>query len=575
MKIFKYQLVALVTLFGLFTSCEILEPGDDNIYDLDDIRSVPAFAEGILLAAYRDLPTSHNNFNLSYASDDAVINDPTSNIKTVVSGGWTSNSNPFRAWNSAYESIFYLNYFLEEMNDIEWYWENARTDSLFAVKLKAEAHALRAWNYFHLLQAHAGKGTNGEMLGVPIVDKVLETTEPSDYEIPRSSFNDLVEFIIEDCKKARDVLPVRWTNTNDPDADIAIGNIMVNRINGMASLYIKAKTLLYAASPAFSDGTYTYQMAAEAAAEIMNLNAGLSSVNSANNSLLDFYSNPVVANYQRAHREVLWYSRRISGGQSWERSNYPPSLYGNGLTNPTQDLVNAFPMADGTPVPASKLNSANPYSDRDPRLRKYILYNGSQFKMGSDTVIINTTAGSQNAVGSTNNFATKTGYYLKKFMNVDNVNLDPTVNSGGVHYYTYVRYSDVLLMFAEAANEAVGPDGNIGGYTARGVINALRDRVGITSQAYVNGLDKAGMTELIRNERRIELCFEKQRFWDLRRWNLIEDMNKPVHGVQVSSDGNTYSYFQVESRVFPAHQIYGPIPYDETLKYSLIQNEGW
>jgi starch-binding outer membrane protein, SusD/RagB family len=575
MKILKYQLSALIIIFGLITSCEILEPENDNIYDLEDIRSVPAFAEGILLAAYRDLPTSHNNFNLSYASDDAVNNDPTSNIKTVISGGWTSNSNPFREWNSAYESIFHLNYFLEEMNDIEWYWENAKTDSIFGVKLKAEAYALRAWNYFHLLQAHAGKGTNGEMLGVPIVDKVLETAKPSDYEIPRSSFNELVEFIIEDCKKANDVLPARWTNTNDPDADIAIGNIMVNRINGMASRFIKAKTLLYAASPAFTDGTYTYQMAAEAAAEIMDLNGGLSSVNSANNNLLDFYSNPVVSNYQRAHREVLWYSRRISGGQSWERNNYPPSLYGNGLTNPTQDLVNAFPMADGTPVQAGKINSANPYSDRDPRLGKYILHNGSQFIMGSDTVTINTTAGSQNAVGSTNNFATKTGYYLKKFMNVENVNLDPTVNSGGIHYYTYVRYSDVLLMFAEAANEAVGPDGNIGGYTARGVINALRDRVGITSQAYVNGLDKAGMAELIRNERRIELCFEKQRFWDLRRWKLIDDMNKAVHGVQVSSDGSTYSYFQVESRVFPAYQIYGPIPYDETLKYALIQNEGW
>lgn len=574
MKIFKYQLIALI-IFGLFTGCEILEPENDNIYDLEDIRSVPAFAEGILLAAYRDLPTSHNNFNLSYAADDAVNNDPTSNIKTVISGGWTSNSNPFSEWNSAYQSIFYLNSFLEEMNDVEWYWENARTDSIFAVKLKAEAYALRAWNYFHLLQAHAGKGANGELLGVPIVDKVLETATPSDYQVPRSSFNDLVEFIIEDCNTAGNVLPVRWTNTNDPDADIAIGNIMVNRINGMASRFIKAKTLLYAASPAYSDGTYTYQMAAEAAAEIMNLNGGLSSVNSANTGLLDFYNSPTVSNYQKAHREVFWYSRKVSDGQSWERSNYPPSLYGEGLTNPTQDLVNAFPMLDGTPVQESKINSANPYSGRDPRLGKYILHNGSQFTMGSDTVIINTAAGSQNAVGSTNNFATKTGYYLKKFMNVDNVNLDPTVNSGGIHYYTYVRYSDVLLMFAEAANEAVGPDGDIGGYSAREVINALRDRVGITSRAYVNGLNKDEMTDLIRNERRIELCFEKQRFWDLRRWNLVDEMNKAVHGVQVSNDGNTYSYFQVESRVFQNHQIYGPIPYDETLKYDLVQNEGW
>jgi len=106
-------------------------------------------------------------------------------------------------------------------------------------------------------------------------------------------------------------------------------------------------------------------------------------------------------------------------------------------------------------------------------------------------------------------------------------------------------------------------------------MNALRERVGITSTAYVNGLDQAGLRELIRNERRIELCFEKQRFWDLRRWNLVDEMNQPVSGVQVSADGTTFTYFDVESRVFPAYMIYGPIPYDETLRYDIVQNEGW
>ncbi|MDA3823848.1 MAG: RagB/SusD family nutrient uptake outer membrane protein [Bacteroidales bacterium] len=575
MKILKYQILVLITLIGLSTGCEVLEPENDNVYDLEDIKSVPAFAEGFLLNAYRNLPTSHSNFTLAYACDEAVINDPTSNIKTAVAGGWTSSSNPFSAWNTAYESIFYLNTFLEEMGDVKWYWEDSTIDSLFASKMKGEAYALRAWNYFHLLQAHAGKGANGEMLGVPIVDKVLTTENPSDYQIPRSSFNDLVKFIIDDSNQAINLLPSRWKNTGDDDADIAIGNVMVNRINGMAAQYIKAKTLLYAASPAFTDGTYTYQIAAEALAKVMDYNNGLSSVNSANKSLLDFYNNPIVANYQKAHKEVLWYSRKVSDGQSWERNNYPPSRYGEGLTNPTQDLINAFPMQNGQPADAAKINSNDPYSGRDPRLGKFILYNGAQLINGPDTVMINTRSGSQDAVGSSDNFATKTGYYLKKFMNTDNVNLDPTVNSGGIHYYTYIRYSDILLMFAEAANEAAGPDGNIGGYTARQVINALRDRVGISSSAYVNGLDKTQMTDLIRNERRIEMCFEKQRFWDLRRWNMTTKMSEPVNGVQVSADGNSYSYFKVESRDYFDYQIYGPIPYNETLRYDLVQNEGW
>jgi hypothetical protein len=256
-------------------------------------------------------------------------------------------------------------------------------------------------------------------------------------------------------------------------------------------------------------------------------------------------------------------------------SNYTPSLYGQGLTNPTQDLVNTFPMLDGTPPPDSKINSGDPYSGRDPRLAKYIFYNGASFVRGAQTITINTASGTQDALGSTSIYATKTGYYLKKFMNVSSVNLDPKVNSGGLHYYTYARYTDVLLMFAEAANEAVGPDGAVGAYNARQVINALRTRAGITSSVYVNGLNKSQMTNLIRNERRIEMCFEEQRFWDIRRWKMIPEMKKAVSGVEVSADGKIYIYKEVENRNYSDYQIYGPIPYAETLKYNLVQNQGW
>jgi len=83
------------------------------------------------------------------------------------------------------------------------------------------------------------------------------------------------------------------------------------------------------------------------------------------------------------------------------------------------------------------------------------------------------------------------------------------------------------------------------------------------------------MTDLIRNERRVEMCFEEQRFWDMRRWKMIPEMKKPVSGVEVSADGLTYIYHEVENRNYADYQIYGPIPYGETLKYSLIQNQGW
>lgn len=575
MKKRKYSIFISIILLGLISACDILEPESEDIYDLNTVQSTVPYAEGILLRAYGNISTNHNNFNAAYASDEALTNVATSNIKTVVSGGWTSSFNPFNVWNASYESILYINTFLKEMGDVDWYYADESSSALFGKKLMGEAYGLRAWNYFNLLQAHAGKGANGEMLGVPIIDQVLDATSPnpSDYQIPRSTFNELVEFIIKDCDSAIANLPDRWINTDDGTVDVAMGEKNTNRINGLTARLIKVKTLLYAASPAFSDGTYTYTMAAQEAATLMDLNNGLSEVNFANTKNVEFYSNLTVPASGDQHPEVLWYSSSTSNANAWEISNYPPSLYGEGLTNPTQDLVNAFPMADGIPTPDSIINSGDPYSGRDPRLGKFILYNGASF--GNGGIIINTTAGSQDALGSTDVRATKTGYYLKKFMNVNSVDLDPTVNSTGLHYYTYARYTDVLLMFAEAANEAVGPDASIGGYSAREVINAIRDRAGITSTSYVDGLSDTEMTDMIRNERRLEMCFEEQRFWDLRRWEMTTEMKQAVSGVTVSADGSTYSYLKVEDRNFADYQIYGPIPYTETLKYSLIQNDGW
>jgi len=572
MKKIVYQIFALFAVLTLPVGCDVLEPEDDNIYDLDDVKNVVTFVEGFLMNAYRNLPSAHTNFTLSYACDDAVTNDPSSNIKTTVAGGWTSSSNPFSQWNTTYESILYINTFLENMDGQNWYFASEYISEEFDKKLRGEAYALRAWNYFHLLQAHAGKGTNGEMLGVPIVKTVLSASDPEEYELPRASFNELVAFILEDCETAISLLPDRWIDTDDDDKNIAVGERNTNRINGMVARFIKAKTLLYAASPAYTDGTYTYQMAAAAAAELMNKNNGLADVAGGS---VEFYNSITVTNAKNSHPEVFWYNSRTESANSWEETNYPPSNYGEGRANPTQDLVNTFPMLDGTPTPESKINSSDPYSGRDPRLSDYIMYNGAQFKRSGKTVTINTTKGSQDALGSQDVFATKTGYYLKKFMNYTKVDLNPSVDSKGMRYYVYARYTDVLLMFAEAANEAVGPDGDIGGFNAREVINTIRERGGIESTEYVYELDKSEMTDLVRDERRIEMCFERQRFWDLRRWEMTSTMNSPVNGVQVSADGSTYSYLQIEGRSYADYQIYGPIPYSETLKYDIIQNEGW
>ena len=430
MKNTKYNIILLIVLMGLsFDSCEILEPENSNTFNIEDVESFVTYAEGVLLSAYNNIPRSHTNFSLSYACDDAVTNDQGHSVKTTVDGGWTSNTNPFDTWNNSYESILYINTFLEEMSDVEWWWKDKTTNAFYAQRLRGEAYGLRAVYYFNLLQAHAGMGTNGEMLGVPIVDHVLDANNPDDYEIPRSTFNQLVQFILTDCDSAISNLPDRYENSGTYTYDEAMGMQYTNRINGLAVRLIKAKTLLYAASPAYSDGTYTYQRAAEAAAAIMNLNDGLGNVNFANHNHLQFYNNDNVVGDKNLHPEVFWYSAK-STSNSWEEDNYLPSLYGEGRTDPTQELVNAFPMLDGTPVTNAKINSSDPYSGRDPRLSLNILYNGATINIGN-IININTQAGSQDAVGSSDPNTTLTGYYLRKFMNVANVNLDPSVNSEG------------------------------------------------------------------------------------------------------------------------------------------------
>jgi hypothetical protein len=576
MKNIQYFIGALIFSIGIFTSCDVLEPEGEDVYDMDIIKANVAYAEGFLCNAYRNLASTHTNFTLSYGSDDAVTNQLSSNIKTAVSGGWTSNSNPFSQWNTCYESIMYINTFMEIMDDVVWDEKYPLMDSLYRVKLKGEAYGLRAWNYFLLLQAHAGKSEDGSLMGVPIIDHVLDQNNPDDFEVERSSFADLVDFIIADCDSAIQMLPRRWVEQEDAFENIVVGVRNNNRINGQVAMFIKAKTLLYAASPAYSEGAaYTYQMAAETAGLMMLLSGGLSSVNASNTDHLSFYSNPDVTNSDNEHPEVIWYGAKNEDLSSWESTNYPPSLYGEGRTNPSQNLVDAFPMLDGTPVSLAKLYSNDPYSGRDPRLDLYIMRHGSVIPGVYGDIVITTNEGTQDAVGSTDEYATQTGYYIRKFMNTRNVDLDPEKVIEGMHYYVHVRYTDVLLMFAEAANEAVGPDVAIATFTARQVINAIRDRAGITSTDYVNGLDQAGMRELIRNERRIELCFEKQRFWDLRRWNDLDKLNEDVKGVRVSADGMVYSYEVVEERTFQDHNIYGPIPYSETLKYEITQNAGY
>lgn len=560
MKINKI-FIALVVFSGMImTSCDsFLDPMPEQRLTEENLIANPVYAEGLLLRAYKQLPTNYD-FTLDMASDDAVTNKPGEAVNGMVLGGWTSNANPVNQWGKSYEMFLYIHKFMEIAPNVEWDWKSQQMNKLFADRLMGEAYALRAIWGFNLLQAHAGVA-GSELLGYPIVTKVL--TDVDNLKLPRNTYAECVSQILKDLDMAIAKLPLTWTDkAGNTDFNETMGARYTNRINGLTAKLIKSRVLLYAASPAFKSSGVTWNQAAEAAAAVMVDKGGITGLNASD---VEYYKD-------LNSKEIIWSSARVTNKTDWAKANYPPSLFGTGETNPTQNFVDAFPKADGTPFDTNLNNSITQYTGRDPRLAKYVVYNGLNFRgavmnFADDAANINAPGRSQNASLS--------GYYLKKFIN-EGVIIDPgNPTVGKDQFYTYARYTEALLNFAEAANEAAGPDVAINGYTVRAVINAIRKRGGITSEAYINSLNQDGMREAIKNERRIELCFEGHRFWDIRRWNDKEVMKKSVSGVRFSENNSSATVSEIQIRGFQDYQIYGPVPYTETLKYDLKQNNDW
>ena len=218
----------------------------------------------------------------------------------------------------------------------------------------------------------------------------------------------------------------------------------------------------------------------------------------------------------------------------------------------------------------------NPYANRDPRLNLYIVVNGST--VGSNTIDTSADNISNNdGLNREDGYSTRTGYYLRKHIRED-VYLSSTTTTGQPHYSPRIRYTEIYLNYAEAANEAWGPTGmGTHGYSAYDVMKAIRQRAGVgvdNGDPYLESTknDQAKMRELIRNERRLELCFEGFRFWDMRRWGL--DLTEPAKGIRISK--GTYEVITVENRNYKSYMQYGPIPYSEVVKFSALeQNQGW
>lgn len=577
-NLIKYTLVVL--FFTGIVACEMLEPIDENRLGFDYVSSDPESAEGLLLQGYTGL-VDQLSFSEA-ATDDAVNNKLNNGYKRIALGELNAQYNPAARWNS-FERVFFVNRFLEiiEADEIQWN-RDEEINQLFNLRMKGEALALRALQHFYVLQAHAGKGVSGQLLGIPYFTEFIESD--GNFNTPRLTFEASVQAIMADFNEALTLLPTDYSGNpadSDPYKDeinsffreidpskysVVNGSQYNLRISGRIVRALKARLALFAASPSFLNDQNYYNMAADYASNLLNTIGGVGGL--APNGV-EFYTSDGDIN----SGEMIWRGSIQGSNSNLEQRMFPPSVNGTGEISPTHNFVEAFPMQNGFPATtANGYDPQNPYANRDPRLEKYVVLNGSSFGGGT----INTGfLGGIDRLDSIPEFSTTTGYYLKKLLRPDvRINNDGTTVDQR-HYNVYFRYTELFLILAEAANEVGGPDQQINGISAREVITAIRQRAGITQpDNYLASITtKEDMRNLIRNERRLELSFEGHRFWDLRRWGVT--LNEAAKGYFF--DGTNYLELpSVEIRNYQSFATYMPIPNAETLKFSeLEQNEGW
>lgn len=591
----KIRLTAIAAIMTasmtLNTGCDdLFDPAIENHKGASALEELPAWAVGMLGHAYISNPLGAWSFN-DVATDDAVSNDPKSNLRIMATGSWRANNNPLDRWQNLRASWQYINQFIEVTDKVNWAADPLVAE-MFKERFKGDAYGMRALFMYHLLMAHAGVDVNGQLSGIPIL--LQSENLGSDFNIPRSSFADCIKQLNEDADLAISMLPEEYGDITDdnqvPQKYRALGvtsgqytrvfgDNAKNRMSAKIARAIKAQAALLAASPAYAASGVTWEEAANKMADVLD-KLGSNPVSKLDPTGNLWYVDgsqieKMAAGYNAP--EMLWRSNKEKSS-TLEADNYPPTLFGKGRVNPTQNLVDAFPMLDGYPISQSTAyDKANPYANRDPRLANYILYNGA--KAGSQNKIITTAEdGTSNDALNKTETSTRTGYYMKKLL-CQSVNADPNSKTEQYHIKPFIRYTEIFLGYAEAANEAWGPTGTGShGYSAYDVIKAIRKRAGIglgNDDAYLESIksDKNKMRELIRNERRLELCFEGFRFWDLRRWKA--PLNEAAKGIKIKGT-DAPSYIEVEKRDYKDHMYYGPIPYGEVIKFSnLLQNQGW
>lgn len=552
----KHHILIATALILSMSSCEdfldtSLDTNQTNETLATNRSTIWAFANAFYSPIHNGYSAIDGNIFAS-ASDEAQQASASSDVIYFNKGMVNANVNPLSYhYTNCYEGIRAANYFLDYVADgkgkallelnrnLVTDAESYKRDLLSLDWYIAEAHIARAYYYAELIKMYGG---------MPIVEQTMSQNDGQ--MIGRSSYEECVEYIVKEIDTWKDKLAKDWSNFADREGRFTLGT----------ALAIKSRVLLYAASPLHNptDDHAKWVRAAQAANEFL-------ACGDIHYDLDSSYENYFKGETSLTSPETIYLVRRAASN-SLEQANYPIATPGgkSGVC-PTENLVSQY---EYTGMP----DDSDPYLNRDPRLAASVVTNGSQWNGRT----IAQAPGETDDMAHAN--ASPTGYYLKKFL-TDGLNL--IQGQTAQHNWVAFRYAEILLNYAEAMNEAFGPNNVPEGYvmSAKEALQKVRDRASVSLPA-INSSSIETFRNAVKHERQIELAFEDHRYWDLLRWkDAMTVLNKPVQGVKISKSGDKYFYTVVDvaSRKFYERNYFLPLLHSEIEKSNgtLSQNPNY
>ena len=557
--------LANIALFAitcsLLSSCADLEYTEETTRDEE--WTYTYYSDGIKNLVFDVYAQIYNNefeansaYFLAAATDEAVYALETGAVNNYVNGGW-SPANPYsNTWTKSYTAIADVNMYLEKIDQADitdWQYNPDYKNWVSQMEMFAyELRFLRAYFYFELFKTYGD---------VPLVTTTLTNGQANN--IKRTPAEQIVKFIIDECDAIAPYLPVSYGTEYGSE---------IGRATRIAVSALKARTLLYAASPLHntSNDRTKWDKAAEACKYIID-NAATWGLKLSNYSSLwghdAFFNAELIFGLGRGE------------SNTFEMANYPIGVENGSSGNcPSQSLVDQYEYQEdgvtfGERHPGDiDLTEDSPYEGLDPRFALTVVKDGDEWPSnGAQKKIIETYVGGFN--GAPKYGATPTSYYLRKYVDGSCVT---TADNQTTRRHTWIlfRLGEFYLDYAEAVFNATGSANEAATYgmTANEAINVLRNRADIQMPKFTE--DGEAWVKRYERERLVELAFENHRFWDVRRWKKGAQYFGSVQAATISSNGLLKR--STINRQWNDKFNFYPIPQSELKKNpNLTQNPGW